>query len=95
MIDVGSAGLHTLLARAESRRGRHRESARAWKSVLWLDPRHTEAPLESARELVAAGETGKAREALKSLLRDQPRHKAASELLRQIDEGAAGDASRR
>ena len=95
MIDVGHAGLHTLLARAESRRGRHRESARAWKSVLWLDPRHTEAPLECAKELVAAGETGEAREVLKSLLNDQPRHKGARELLRQLDEGAAGDASRR
>lgn len=95
LIDVGHAGLHTLLARAESRRGRHRESARAWKSVLWLDPRHTEAPLECAKELVAAGETGEAREVLKSLLNDQPRHKGAGELLRQLDEGAAGDASRR
>lgn len=95
MIDVGSAGLHTLLARAEARRGRHRESAKAWKRVLWLDPRHTEAPLECAKELVAAGENGEAREVLKSLLEAQPRHKAAGELLRQIEEAAAGDAPRR
>ncbi len=87
MIDASATrGLHTLLARAESRRGRRRESAalrgRECSGSILSTP---EAPLESARELIAAGETGKPREALKSLLKDQPRHKAAGELLRQID----------
>lgn len=85
LIDVKDAESHRALADAESNRRNYTAAVAHYETAIELDPDAPQARLALADACVQAGQTEKAREALRALLKRTPDYPGAPELLESIE----------